>query len=477
MNHITKLTALELAACLHEGELALTEVLDAYYAAIEASELNCYISLCKEQAYERAAEIQQRLDAGNARSALAGVPIAVKDNICTKDARTTCASKMLERFLPPFDAAVIEKLRDADLIILGKTNMDEFSMGSTSESSFFGAVRHPGNPAYTPGGSSGGSAAALAAYEAPLALGSDTGGSIRQPAGHCGVFGLKPTYGSVSRHGLVAYASSMDQIGPMARGAEDCAALFDIIKGKDERDSTSAEYPDKPVQDIRGLRIGIPAEFFEHLAPEISKAVLALKDKLVSLGAVAEEFGLPILGCAAPAYYVLASAEASSNLARFDGIKYGHASESAASLSETYIKSRSEGFGPLVKRRVMLGNFVLSAGQYDTYYKKALQARRLIREAYDAAFQRFDVILTPVAPSTAPKLGEVFDAPNAFQSDAFTCPASVAGLPAVSIPCGEDANGLPIGAQLIGRPFEEATLLGVAGMLEGIISRENIIGG
>jgi len=466
MNHITKLNALELAACLHGSELTITETLDAYYAAIEASELNCYITLCKEQAYAQAAEIQQRLDAGDIRSALAGVPIAVKDNICTRDIRTTCASKMLEHFIPPYDATVIEKIQHADMVILGKTNMDEFSMGGTSESSFFGAVKHPRHPDYAPGGSSGGSAAALVAHEAPLALGSDTGGSVRQPASHCGVFGLKPTYGSISRYGLIAYASSMDQIGPMARTAQDCAALFDIISGKDNRDSTSMEYPEKPAQKIQGLRIGIPAEFFAgNLRPDIANAVLALNERLIILGAAAKEFSLPIMNYAAPAYYALASAEASSSLARFDGIKYGHSSESATNLSETYVKSRSEGFGPLVKRRVMLGNLVLSAGNYDTYYKKALHARRLIREAFDAAFQRFDIILTPVAPTTAPKLGEIFDPPNAFQSDAFTCPASVAGLPAISIPCGEDTNGFPIGAQLIGRPFEEATLIGVGGCI------------
>ena len=470
MNHITELSALELAARLHNGDLKIAEVLDAYYAAIEASEFNCYITLCKEQAYERAAEIQQRLDNKEVRSRLAGVPIAVKDLICTKGVRTTAASKTLEHFVPPYDADAVERIHAADMIILGKTNTDEFAMGASTETSFFGSTKNPRNPAHIPGGSSGGSAAALAAYEAPLALGSDTGGSIRQPASHCGVIGLRPTYGAVSRHGVVALASSMDQVGPMARTAEDCAALFDIIKGKDPRDGMSMEYPDMseqmrniPLNEIGGLRIGIPKEFFdENLQPEIAQAVLAAKDKLVAMGAVAEEFSLPIAEHAVSSYYIIASAEASSNLAKYDGIKFGYCSEDAATLKETYVKSRSEGFGAEVKRRVMLGNYVLSAAQYDTYYKKAAQVRQLIRQALGEAFERFDVILSPTVSRTAPKLGETADPMRAW-SDPYTATASLAGLPAVSLPCGEDADGLPIGLQLIGKPFSEAMLLRVGG--------------
>ena len=459
---ITKLTALDLAACLRKKELTAAEVLDAYYAAIEAGGLNCFITLCKEQAYAQAASVQQLLNAdGDVPSALAGIPIAVKDNICTRGVRTTCASKALENFLPPYDAAVMEKLRDAGLVVLGKTNMDEFGMGSASASSFFGPVKHPLDPVRSPGGSSGGSAAAVAACEAPLALGSDTGGSIRQPAAHCGIVGLKPTYGAVPRYGLVAYASSMDQIGPMARNAGDCAALFDIMKGKDERDSTSMEYPTLPARDMQGLRIGIPVEFFDDLDPAIANAVLSIKDKLAAMGACVEECSLPVLGYAVPAYYALASAEASSNMARFDGIKYGHSSENALDLAATYLKSRSEGFGLEVKRRIMLGNFVLGAERYETYYTKALQARRLIRQACDALFERFDALLTPIAPTTAPKLGE----PSAYSNDRFTCTPSIAGLPAIAFPCGADASGMPIGAQLIGRPFEDGTLLGAISMV------------
>jgi aspartyl-tRNA(Asn)/glutamyl-tRNA(Gln) amidotransferase subunit A len=460
MKEITEYTALELAARLHRGELRVAQALEAYYAAIAASRCNCYISLCKEQAFAKAAQVQRRLDEGDVRSPLAGVPLAVKDLICTQGLRTTCASKMLEEFVPPYNATVTEKILAADLIILGKTNMDEFAMGSTTETSYFGATKNPHNPAHVPGGSSGGSAAAVAAHEAPLALGSDTGGSIRQPAGYCGVVGLKPTYGAVSRYGLVAYASSLDQIGPMGRTAEDCAALFDIIKGRDPRDSTSMTYPHLPAKNIEGLRVGVPREFFgAGLQPEVAKAVLAAKDALVGRGAVAGECSLPVVEYAIPTYYIIACAEACSNLSRYDGVKYGHSSESAQSLRETYIKSRSEGFGMEVKRRIMLGNFVLSSGYFDAYYKKALQARRLIQKAYFEAFEQFDVLLGPVAPTTAPRLGESLADPlKMYLSDIYTVAVNIAGLPAISLPCGKDGQGLPIGAQLIGRPFEEATL-------------------
>ncbi|MDR0530585.1 MAG: Asp-tRNA(Asn)/Glu-tRNA(Gln) amidotransferase subunit GatA [Oscillospiraceae bacterium] len=465
---ITSLTALALAAKLHSGECSVAEALDAHYAAIEQSECNCYTSLCKEEAYARAEEIQRRLNRGERLSPLAGVPVAVKDLICTKGARTTCASRMLRDFIPPYDATVTEKLNAADLIILGKTNMDEFAMGSTTETSCFGPTKNPKNPAHVPGGSSGGSAAAVAAHEAPVALGSDTGGSIRQPAAYCGCVGLKPTYGAVSRYGLIAYASSLDQIGPMARTTADCAALFDLIKGKDPRDSTSVENPGKPARPIQGLRVGVPYEFFgEGLQPETAGAVLAAKEKLAELGAVVEDLHLPASEYAVPTYYIIACAEACSNLSRYDGVKYGHSSPEAVNLRGTYIKSRSEGFGLEVKRRIMLGNFVLSSGYFDAYYKKALQARRLIQQAYFKAFERCDVILGPVAPTTAPKLGESLDDPlKMYLSDIYTVTVNIAGLPALSLPCGTDAEGLPIGMQLIGRPFEEATLLGAGGAFE-----------
>ena len=465
---ITEMTALSLAQKLHTGELKITQALDAYYAAIGASDLNCYTVLCKEQAYARAAEVQARLDAGDARSALAGVPVAVTDLICTMGIETTCGSNMLRGFVPPFDAAVIEKLAAADLILLGKTNLDEFAMGSSTQTSAFGPTKNPHDPARTPGGSAGGAAAAVAAGEAPIALGSDTGGGLRQPASHCGVTGLKPTYGAVSRHGLVAYASSMDQIGPIARDAADCAALFGIIQGKDERDSTSMAPPapaERPPLKKGALRVGLPKEFFgEGVSPEVAEAVLALKDKLAAQGAQVGECSLPLTEYAVPAYYILACAEASSNLARFDGIKYGHASEKAQNLRDTYLLSRSEGFGMEAKQRVMLGNLALSAGQYDAYYNKALRAKRLIQQSFFDAFEEFDVLLAPAAPTTAPLLGETGSTAMCL-GDVCTVPASIAGLPALSVPSGTDANGMPIGAQLIGRPFEEGVLLEVASSL------------
>jgi len=468
---ITTLTALTLAARLHAGEIKIAEALDAYYAAIDASENNCWITLCKEQAYARGLEIQARLDAGEVRSPLAGVPIAVRDSICTKDIETTCASEMLRGFVPPFDAAVIEKINAADMLILGKTNMDEFAMGFTTETSAWGPVKNPRDPAHTAGD---GAAAAVAAGEAPIALGSDTGGAIRQSAAHCGVTGLRPTYGAVSRHGLVAHVSSLDQIGPIGRSARDCAALFDIIRGKDERDGTSVD-ADKAhffrggcsegAGGVRGLRIGIPNEFFgEDLHPGVAKAVLAAKDNLTAMGAQAGEYSLSLMDYAIPTYYIIACAEASSNLSRYDGITFGHASEKAQNLRDSYLFSRGEGFGMEAKRRVMLGNLVLSSGCYEAYYKKALQAKRLIRDAFTRAFENFDLILGPVAPTAAPRLGEsLSDPPQMYLGDIYTVMPSLAGLPAVSIPCGKDSRGLPVGFQLIGRPFAEGTLLGVAG--------------
>ncbi|MDR3313630.1 MAG: Asp-tRNA(Asn)/Glu-tRNA(Gln) amidotransferase subunit GatA [Oscillospiraceae bacterium] len=469
---ITSLPALALAQKLHAGELKITEVLDAYYAAMDAldGQFNCYVLRTCEHAYARAALIQPRLDAGEIRSPLAGVPVAVKDLICTEGIETTCASNMLRGFKPPYSATAAERLWAADMILLGKTNMDEFAMGSTTETSAFGATKNPRNPAHVPGGSSGGSAAALAAALAPVALGSDTGGSIRQPASYCGVTGLKPTYGAVSRYGLIAYASSLDQIGPMGRNAADCAALFEILKGADPRDSTCVAHPNTPATPVGQLRVGLPAEYFgEGLHPAVAAAVLAAKDALVAQGATVVELHLPMAEYAIPTYYVVACAEACSNLSRYDGIKYGHSAAQAESLRDTYILSRSEGFGMEVKRRIMLGNFVLSSGYFDAYYKKALQAKSLIQRDFRCAFEGCDVILGPVAPTTAPRLGESLSDPlKMYLSDIYTVMVNLAGLPALALPCGADSAGLPVGLQLIGRPFEEATLFAAAAALENL---------
>ncbi len=466
---ITSLSALALAAELHAGRLTITAVLDAYFAAIDAldAELNCYITLTKELAYARAAEIQPRLDAGDIRSPLAGVPVAVKDLICTEGVATTCASKMLRGFKPPYSATAVERLWAADMILLGKTNLDAFAMGSTGETSAFGPTKNPRNPAHVPGGSSSGSAAAVAAGLAPIALGTDTGGSIRQPAAYCGIVGLKPTYGAVSRYGAVGYASSLDQIGPMARDTADCAALFEIIKGDDPRDCICVAHPNTPALPLKGLRVGLPTEYFgEGLQPEVAAAVFAARDALIAQGAVAVELSLPMAKYAIPTYYVVTSAEASSNLARFDGISYGHCTEEAESLLDTYVLSRSEAFGLEIKRRIMLGNFVLSAGYFDAYYKKALQAKTLIRRGFDAAFEQCDVILGPVAPTTAPRLGESLSDPlKMYLGDIYTAMVNLAGLPALAVPFGSDEAALPIGVQLIGRTFEEATLFGCGARL------------
>ncbi|MDR1734412.1 MAG: Asp-tRNA(Asn)/Glu-tRNA(Gln) amidotransferase subunit GatA [Oscillospiraceae bacterium] len=466
--NITELTALELAQQLHTKRLSIAQVLDAYYAAIaeKNEELQAYISVCgKELTYARAAEIQARLDVGEIRSPLAGVPIAVKDVICTAGIPTTCGSRTLEHFLPPYNATIVERILAADMILLGKTNCDEFAMGSTTETSYFGITKNPRDTSRVPGGSSGGSAAAVAGNLAPIALGTDTGGSIRQPAAYCGIAGLKPTYGAVSRYGLIAYASSLDQAGPMGKNAADCAALFGIICGPDERDSTSAkgyryEPPLQGAMPLRGTRIGIPQEFLsEALQPEIKQTIDSLTQKLQAEGAAIVSVSLPQLAYAVPTYYIMACAECCSNLSRYDGIKYGHSAD-AESLRETYIRSRSEGFGLECKRRVMLGNFVLSSGYFDAYYMKALKVRRLIQNAYLKAFESCDVILGPVAPTTAPRIGESLDDPLAmYLSDIYTVTVNLAGLPGLSLPIGKDSNGLPIGLQLIGKPYEDAFLL------------------
>lgn len=434
--------------------------------------LNCFITVDRDGALKRAKEVQQQIDRGELTGPLAGVPIAVKDNLCTNRLRTTCASRMLENFVPTYSATVVEKLEKAGAVILGKTNMDEFAMGSTTETSAFGETRNPHNTLYSPGGSSGGSAAAVAAGECVCALGTDTGGSVRQPASHCGIVGMKPTYGLVSRYGLVAYASSMDQVGVLTRNVSDCAAMLDIIVGKDEKDTTSVgrpahqcnSYMECLKKDVKGMRIGIPVEYFQgDIQDEVKEAVLRAAEVFQQKGAIVEEFHLKMVEYVVPTYYVLAMAEAASNLERYDGVKYGYRAETYDGLHDMYKKTRSEAFGEEVKRRIMMGNFVLSAGYYDAYYLKALKVRRLIKQAYDEAFSRYDIILGPVAPTTAPKLGTSLQNPmQMYLSDVYTTAANLVGVPAISIPCGVDHAGLPIGVQLTGNLFCEELVLQAA---------------
>ncbi len=457
---IFELTALELGAALKKGEVALQDVLsqtqDRIYTCQE--ENNAFISITKPDLAPTIGD-----------SLLAGVPMALKDNICTKGVKTSCASKILGDFIPPYNASIVEKLIAAGAISMGKLNMDEFAMGSTSETSFYGPVRNPWDLSRVSGGSSGGAAAAVAAGEVWYAIGSDTGGSIRQPAAYCGVTGIKPTYGTVSRYGLIAYASSLDQMGPVARSAADCAAVLDIIQGKDPYDATSlsgcyGNLLSSLSGDVKGLRIGLPTDCFgEGLDPEVRQAVLDVAQVLKSRGAIVEEFSLPIMEYVVPAYYIIACAEASSNLSRFDGVKYGWRAENYEDLTDLYTKTRSEGFGSEVKRRILLGTFVLSTGYYDAYYKKALQVKFIIKTAYDDAFQKYDMLLTPVTPATAPQLGESLSDPlKMYLSDIYTVPLNLAGLPGISIPCGFDSNGMPIGAQLIGPALGDSVILNAA---------------
>ena len=457
---IFELTALELGAALKKGEVALQDVLsqtqDRIYTCQE--ENNAFISITKPDLAPTIGD-----------SLLAGVPMALKDNICTKGVKTSCASKILGDFIPPYNASIVEKLIAAGAISMGKLNMDEFAMGSTSETSFYGPVRNPWDLSRVSGGSSGGAAAAVAAGEVWYAIGSDTGGSIRQPAAYCGVTGMKPTYGTVSRYGLIAYASSLDQMGPVARSAADCAAVLDIIQGKDPYDATSlsgcyGNLLSSLSGDVKGLRIGLPTDCFgEGLDPEVRQAVLDVAQVLKSRGAIVEEFSLPIMEYVVPAYYIIACAEASSNLSRFDGVKFGWQAENYEDLTDLYTKTRSEGFGSEVKRRILLGTFVLSTGYYDAYYKKALQVKSIIKTAYDDAFQKYDMLLTPVTPATAPQLGESLSDPlKMYLSDIYTVPLNLAGLPGISIPCGFDSNGMPIGAQLIGPALGDSVILNAA---------------
>jgi aspartyl-tRNA(Asn)/glutamyl-tRNA(Gln) amidotransferase subunit A len=469
---ITTLSALELGRKIKNKEISVVEATKAQLEKIKASDDNyhCYITVMEQEALARAEEVQKLMDAGEfSDSPLAGVPVAIKDNICTKGVKTTCASKILYNFKPPYNATVIEKLQKAGAVIIGKTNMDEFAMGSTTETSYFGVTNNPRNTDHVPGGSSGGSAAAVAANETFYALGSDTGGSIRQPSAFCGVTGIKPTYGTVSRYGLIAYASSLDQIGPIARTVSDCAVALDIISGHDAKDSTSVardsyEYSAALIDNVKGMKIGIPKGYLgDGLDEEIKANILKAAEVFKSKGAVVEEFELEAVDSAIPAYYVVASAEASSNLSRYDGVKYGYRTEEFEGLQDVYKKTRSEGFGNEVKRRMMIGAFVLSSGYYDAYYNKALKVKAIIKEGFDKAFQKYDVILGPTAPSTAPKLGESLADPlKMYLGDIYTVSVNLAGLPAISLPCGADSKGLPIGMQLIGKHFGEKDIIRAA---------------
>ena len=404
---------------------------------------------------------------------LAGVPVAIKDNMCTKDMLTTCSSKILGNFKPTFTAEAVRNLEKAGAVIIGKTNMDEFAMGSTTETSYYGETKNPWNLKHVPGGSSGGSCAAVAAEECPYALGSDTGGSIRQPSSFCGVVGIKPTYGTVSRYGLIAYGSSLDQIGPIARDVTDCATILEAIASHDPKDSTSIarekyDFTSALVEDVKGMKIGIPKDYFgEGLEPEVKEKILDAVKVLEEKGAIVEEFDLNLVQYAIPAYYVIASAEASSNLSRFDGVKYGYRTEEYEGLHNMYKKTRSEGFGPEVKRRIMLGSFVLSSGYYDAYYLKALRTKALIKQEFDKAFSKYDVIIAPAAPTTAPELGKSLSDPlKMYLGDIYTISVNLAGLPGISLPVGTDSKGLPIGMQIIGDCFEENKIIRAAYTLE-----------
>ncbi|CUX25192.1 Glutamyl-tRNA(Gln) amidotransferase subunit A [Clostridium sp. C105KSO15] len=465
---ILSLTAVQLGKKIKDGEVTSVEAVKAVLNQIKAMEpvLNSFVTIEEEKALEQAEEVQKRIEAGELTGPLAGVPVAVKDNICIDGMKTTCSSKILWDFVPTYTATAVENLKRSGAVILGKTNMDEFAMGSTTETSAYGVTRNPWNPDHVPGGSSGGSCAAVAAAECFYALGSDTGGSIRQPASFCGVTGLKPTYGTISRYGLIAYGSSLDQIGPVAKDVTDCAAVLEVLASHDEKDSTSVERKDCDFtealrDDVKGMRIGIPADYLgEGLDLEVREAVLKAARILEEKGAILETFDLGMVEYAIPAYYVIASAEASSNLSRFDGVKYGYRAKEYDGLHGMYKKSRSQGFGPEVKRRIMLGSFVLSSGYYDAYYLKALKTKALIKKAFDEAFSKYDVILGPASPSTAPKLGESLSDPlKMYLGDIYTISVNLAGLPGLTVPCGKDSKGLPIGVQFIGDCFKENNII------------------
>ena len=465
---VLDLTAVELGKKIKAKEITVVDAVKASLEQIKKLEpvVHAYVTVDEEGALKRAEEVQRRIDDGTLTGPLAGVPVAIKDNMCTKDLLTTCSSKILYNFVPTFSAEAVINLENAGAVILGETNMDEFAMGSTTETSAYGVTRNPWDPEHVPGGSSGGSCAAVAAEECFFALGSDTGGSIRQPSSFCGVTGIKPTYGTVSRYGLIAYGSSLDQIGPIARDVTDCATILEAISSYDKKDSTSIPREDMDftsalVDDVKGMQIGIPRDYLgEGLDEEVKDAILKAAKVLEDKGAIVEEFDLGLVKYAIPAYYVIASAEASSNLSRFDGVKYGLRAKEYEGLHEMYKKSRSEGFGEEVKRRIMLGSFVLSSGYYDAYYLKALRTKALIKKEFDKAFEKYDVILGPAAPSTAPKLGESLSDPlKMYLGDIYTISVNLAGLPGMTVPCGKDSAGLPIGLQLIGDCFQEKKII------------------
>ena len=468
---ILSMTALELGRKIKAKEITVKEAVEACLKQIDKVEdkVNSFVTIDREKAFNRAEEVQRGIEDGTYTEPLAGVPVAIKDNMCTKGMLTTCSSRILENFNPTYTAEAVLNLEKAGAVIIGKTNMDEFAMGSTTETSYYGETKNPWNLEHVPGGSSGGSCAAVAAMEVPYALGSDTGGSIRQPSSYCGVVGIKPTYGTVSRYGLIAYGSSLDQIGPIARDVSDCAAILETIASHDVKDSTSMERTDTDftsalVNDVKGMRIGIPQDYFgEGLDPEVAEPILEAAKVLEEAGASVERFDLGLVKYAIPAYYVIASAEASSNLARFDGVKYGYRTADYEELHGMYKKTRSEGFGPEVKRRIMLGSFVLSSGYYDAYYLKALKTKALIKKAFDQAFTKYDMVLAPAAPTTAPKLGSSLSDPlKMYLGDIYTISVNLAGLPGISIPVGRDSKGLPVGMQLIGDCFQEKKLFRAA---------------
>lgn len=468
---LMQFTALELGKKIKNKEVSVRECAEAALQRIDAVEdsVHSFVTVDREGVLKKAEAVQMQIDSGELTGPLAGVPAAVKDNMCTKGLLTTCSSKILYNFVPPYTAEAVLNLERAGAVIIGKTNMDEFAMGSTTETSAFGVTRNPWNTDHVPGGSSGGSCSAVSAEEISYSLGSDTGGSIRQPSSFCGVVGLKPTYGTVSRYGLIAYGSSLDQIGPVAKNVSDCAAILEVISSYDVKDSTSIlrndyNFTDALIDDVKGMRIGIPKDYFiQGLNSEVRNAVLETAKVFEQKGALVEEFDLSLVDFAIPAYYVIASAEASSNLARFDGVKYGYRTEDYEGLHNMYKKSRSEGFGEEVKRRIMLGSFVLSSGYYDAYYLKALRTKALIKQAFDKAFEKYDVILAPAAPTTAPKLGESLTDPiKMYLGDIYTISVNLAGLPGISVPCGTDSKGLPIGVQMIGNCFKEKEIIRAA---------------
>ena len=472
---LEKMTALELAEKIKQRQISVLDGVKTVFAEIEKKEnrIHAYLDIYKKEAYARARQVAKGIAEGIYTGPLAGVPVAVKDNICVKGKKTTCASRMLENFVPPYQAEAVSRLEQAGMIVIGKTNMDEFAMGSTTETSAYGITRNPWNTDHVPGGSSGGSCAAVAAGEAYLALGSDTGGSIRQPSSFCGVTGVKPTYGTVSRYGLIAYASSLDQIGPIGKNTADCAALLEVIAGRDPKDSTSLDRKDLDFseamdQKITGMKFGIPKEYLaKGLDGEVKNSFMEALKILTGQGAIVEFFSVDTMEYMIPAYYIIASAEASSNLERFDGVKYGYRAADYEGLHDMYYRTRTEGFGEEVKRRIMLGSFVLSSGYYDAYYLKALRAKALICQEFDRAFEKYDVILAPAAPHTAPKIGESLKDPlSMYLGDIYTVAVNLCGLPAISVPCGMDSKGLPIGIQMIGNRFEEKKIFRSAAAFE-----------